>query len=103
MEVCKKYRDIEGRSGLQISASDGHQEIGIFLLSEGMTDDVEARETALHEACDGGYLEVVQTLLDAYRVEKSSYINKLDEHGRTPLMYALYSDVSLVELLFAPG
>jgi len=48
-------------------------------VGEEMIDEYEAGTTALHEACEAGHLEVIQTLLDANPTENSSYI-KHDGH-----------------------
>jgi len=96
---CMRYRTHKGESGLQISARYGYQGLVTFLVGEGMIDEYEAGTTALHEACEAGHLEVIQTLLDANPTENSSYINTTDINRRTPLHLATANDQSPVVAL----
>src|SRR5690242_15950598 len=57
-------------------------------------------QTPLHVACDAGRGEIVQLLLDKYKVE----VNPVDKNGWTPLHHAAASaQLPICELLLQRG
>jgi ankyrin repeat protein len=104
LKRCTHYRTHKGQSGLQIAARHGFQALVSLLVDSGMIDKYDAGTTALHQACEAGYIGVVKTLLDADfptdETQNYSYVNTRDINRRTPLHLAAGNDQSaVVELL----
>ena len=95
--------DKQGWSLLHLAVRQGNLEMVRLLLDNKV--DVNAKNklitlwnvAALHEAASRGHLDIARLLLD-----KGADVNITDEHGRTPLQYAvMYNRTDIVRLLFA--
>jgi len=76
-----------GQTPLAIAVKQGHPHMVKFLLNQNpnleLVDYLD-KQTALHVACSGRDIEIIQYLLDA-----GCSIDALDEHDRTPLQLAI--------------
>jgi ankyrin repeat protein len=93
--------DEEGRSGLQIAATNGNLQIAAILIKAQAHLDFKDKlgNTALHYATDRERVEMVQLLLDVGAV-----VDPENKNGMTPLMIAANrGNAALVQALLAKG
>jgi ankyrin repeat protein len=93
--------DDDGRSGLQIAATNGNQQIAAILIKAGASLDQKDRlgNTALHLAADRNQVEMAQLLIDV-----GGSLDVDNRNGMTPLMVAASrGNAAIVQALLAKG
>ena len=93
--------DDEGRTGLQIAATNGNLQIAAILLKANAHLDLKDKlgNTALHYATDRNQVQMAQLLLDA-----GAAVDPENKNGMTPLMIAASrGNMDLVQALLAKG
>lgn len=85
---------------LHVAISKGHIKIVEILLESGANIQAVDNDewNCLHYACRANQTEIVKLLLEK-GANKSHILNRIDNHGCTPLQIAGHSDVEIVELL----
>lgn len=93
--------DDQGRTGLQIAATNGNLQIVAILIKANAHLDLKDRlgNTALHYATDRNHVELAELLLDV-----GAAVDPQNRAGMTPLMIAASrGNVALVRALLAKG
>jgi uncharacterized protein len=93
--------DGEGRTGLQIAATNGNLQIAAILIKAGAGLDVKDKlgNTALHLAVDRNQVEMAQLLIDV-----GAALDADNRHGMTPLMIAASrGNAAIVQALLNKG
>jgi len=93
--------DDEGRTGLQIAATNNNLQIAAILIRAKANLDIRDKlgNTALHYATDRNHLEMAQLLLDV-----GAQIDLENKNGMTPLMIAAArGNAGIVQALLAKG
>ena len=93
--------DGEGRTGLQIAATNGNLQIAAILIKAGANIDTKDKlgNTALHLAIDRNQVEMAQLLIDV-----GAALDVDNRNGMTPLMVAASrGNAAIVQALLAKG
>ena len=93
--------DDEGRTGLQIAATNGNLQIAAILIKAGASLDQKDKlgNTALHLAADRNQVEMAQLLIDV-----GAALDADNRNGMTPLMLAASrGNAAIVQALLAKG
>jgi len=100
-EASPNQVDDQGRTGLQIAATNGNLQIAAILIKAGANLDLKDKlgNTALHLASDRNQVEMAQLLIDV-----GASLDADNRNGMTPLMVAASrGNAAIVQALLAKG